>query len=90
MGELRYLAGVNTLRFSPTLCVGCGICLEVCPHAVFEPAPADPDKKVRLREADACMECGACTHNCPVGAIQVEIGVGCVQALLKGAGDACC
>lgn len=88
--EFLYLAGVSTLEFFPEICVGCGTCLEVCPHAVFAPDPTAQGKKVRLREADACMECGACMQNCPVGAIQVEIGVGCAQAVLRGAGESCC
>lgn len=87
MNEMRYLAGVSTLELDLDLCVGCGSCLEVCPHQVFVPAPEG--KKVRVRDRDACMECGACRHNCPVGAIKVEIGVGCAQAIFKGA-DSCC
>ncbi|MFH7320237.1 mercury methylation ferredoxin HgcB [Desulfurivibrio sp. D14AmB] len=93
MSEFRYLAGVNTLEFLPERCIGCGTCLEVCPHAVFSPSPTRGGK-VTLRDRDACMECGACRHNCPTGAIQVEIGVGCAQAILgaaqgKGA-ESCC
>ncbi len=87
MAELRYLAGVNTLEFDPRRCVGCGTCLEVCPHQVFAPGSG---KKVRLRDRDACMECGACYHNCPTGAIKVKIGVGCTQAVFNGAGKTCC
>lgn len=90
MFALQYLAGVNTLKFAPELCIGCGTCLEVCPHAVF--GPAVRGRKVVLRDRDACMECGACRHNCPTGAIQVEIGVGCAQGILAGAkaADNCC
>ncbi len=25
----------NTLRFDSDLCTGCGVCMVVCPHAVF-------------------------------------------------------
>jgi formate hydrogenlyase subunit 6/NADH:ubiquinone oxidoreductase subunit I len=31
------------------------------------------------------MECGACQKNCPVAAIQVETGVGCASAMIRGA-----
>ncbi|MFU8818492.1 MAG: mercury methylation ferredoxin HgcB [Desulfurivibrio sp.] len=90
MSELKYLAGVNTLEFFPERCIGCGTCLDVCPHAVF--IPVANDRKVTLRDRDACMECGACRHNCPTGAIMVEIGVGCAQGILAGAKPAenCC
>ncbi len=30
-----YLKNVVTLALSPEKCIGCGRCLEVCPHDVF-------------------------------------------------------
>ncbi len=74
-------APVNTLRYSPELCVNCGMCLEVCPHGVFEAGP----EAVRVVRVDACMECGACRRNCPAGAIEVNSGVGCAAALIRAA-----
>ncbi len=29
------VSALNTLRFDPALCTGCGICVDVCPHGVF-------------------------------------------------------
>jgi NAD-dependent dihydropyrimidine dehydrogenase PreA subunit len=78
--KYRYLKNVATLRLDEDRCVGCGMCLEVCPHEVLESA----GKKVRARDMDACMECGACAINCPSGAINVRAGVGCAYALIKG------
>jgi NAD-dependent dihydropyrimidine dehydrogenase PreA subunit len=72
---------LNTLEYYPDLCVDCGACTEVCPHAVFERA----DKGVRLANAAACMECGACRLNCPSGAISVQSGVGCAAAMIYAA-----
>ena len=90
-GRLLYLQGVATLRLAQEVCIGCGMCLEVCPQEVFAFAPG---KKVRISEADACMECGACMMNCPVGAIWVQSGVGCAQAvfntMLGRSSEACC
>lgn len=77
--NMRYLAGVTTLRFNPELCTGCGRCVEVCPHAVF--AMADAKAAVACR--DRCMECGACRNNCPSAAIEVQSGVGCAAALVS-------
>ena len=31
------------------------------------------------------MECGACQQNCPTGAISVESGVGCAEAMIWSA-----
>lgn len=83
--QLRSVASpggsINTLRYFESLCVNCGMCLDVCPHAVFEVGP----EVVRLVQADACMECGACRRNCPTPAILVESGVGCAEALIRAA-----
>lgn len=71
----------NTLRYKPSLCINCGMCLLVCPHAVF----AAGDQTVRLERPDVCMECGACQVNCPAHAIAVESGVGCAAAMITAA-----
>jgi NAD-dependent dihydropyrimidine dehydrogenase PreA subunit len=88
---LRYLENVVTLQLNPELCVGCGLCLAVCPQAVFELR----DKKAVLTDRDACMECGACALNCPSGALAVQAGVGCANAIINSAlgfnaTDCCC
>ncbi|MEQ8174860.1 MAG: mercury methylation ferredoxin HgcB [Syntrophomonadaceae bacterium] len=77
----RYLKNVATLAFNEGKCNGCGICLDVCPHAVLVQA----GKKIEIRDKDACMECGACAMNCPFGALFVQTGVGCAAAIIWGA-----
>ena len=79
MEGFRYLAGVVTLALDPTVCVGCGACLTVCPHQVFALAAG----RATVADRDACMECGACARNCPVGAITVTPGVGCASYIIK-------
>jgi ferredoxin len=95
MKEFRYLKNVTTLELRPEGCVGCGRCVEVCPHQVFELA----GKRVRIVDRDACMECGACARNCPFSVIEVDAGVGCAAGLIrewfrerngKGVAGACC
>ncbi len=81
MAELRYLANVVTLSLDEEKCVGCGRCVEVCPHEVF----VVEDGKARIVDQDGCMECGACAKNCPAEAVSVEAGVGCAAAVIKGA-----
>ena len=78
---MRYLKDVASLRLDAAKCTGCGTCLEVCPHGVLERDGA----KVRIADLDACMECGACALNCPPKALTVASGVGCAQAIVRGA-----
>ncbi len=79
MGRNVYLKDVSTLRVDREKCVGCGMCLHVCPHAVLVLS----DGKISIIDRDACMECGACAMNCPVEAIAVQAGVGCAQAVIN-------
>jgi len=71
----------NTLRYDAKLCIGCGMCSAVCPHAVF----AQSNHVAELVHPEACMECGACQKNCPTNAIKVESGVGCAAAMMRAA-----
>ncbi|HEB02636.1 MAG TPA: 4Fe-4S dicluster domain-containing protein [Nitrospirae bacterium] len=81
---MRYLKGVSTLKYDEARCTGCGRCMEVCPHAVFEHAQnGDRAKRVRVTDKDLCMECGACMQNCAFGAIEVDAGVGCAAAIIN-------
>lgn len=76
----------NTLRYTAERCIGCDMCLMVCPHGVFALDPASRTGRiVRLVRPQACMECGACQRNCPAGAIAVESGVGCAAAMFRAA-----
>lgn len=88
--RLLYLKGVATLQLEQEACLGCGMCLTVCPREVFVMERG----KARISEQDACMECGACMRNCPAGAVRVQSGVGCAQAvfntLLGRSREACC
>jgi ferredoxin len=85
-----YLKDVVTLKLNEERCVGCGMCLTVCPHAVM----SMDNGHARIENRDACMECGACARNCPVDAITVQAGVGCAAAVINAAlgrqGSCCC
>jgi NAD-dependent dihydropyrimidine dehydrogenase PreA subunit len=95
MNGYRYLRNVVTLQLDKVACTGCGRCMEVCPHQVFELT----DKRAVISDIDACMECGACAKNCPAAAIRVDAGVGCASGLInewlrerhiRGVGGECC
>jgi NAD-dependent dihydropyrimidine dehydrogenase PreA subunit len=79
MGELIYLANVVTLELDAEKCIGCGMCLQVCPRAVWSLFQG----RAAIDNKDACIECGACTMNCPAEAIQVQVGVGCAAAVIN-------
>lgn len=86
----RYLSGVATLSLAEDKCNGCGVCTQVCPHAVL----ALEGRKARIVDKDACMECGACALNCAPEALSVRSGVGCANALfnakIRGQDEATC
>ena len=95
MKGYRYLRNVVTMELDQASCTGCGRCIEVCPHQVFELR----EKRAAVSDLDACMECGACAKNCPADAIRVDAGVGCASGLInewlrerriRGVGGECC
>ena len=89
MPVLKYLKNVVTLSLDEQKCIGCGLCLEVCPHGIFEMK----DRHARIVDRDGCMECGACAKNCPVSAVTVQPGVGCAAAIFNqmlGRTEDCC
>lgn len=86
---MKYLSRDISLQLDVNRCIGCGLCVEVCPHGVF----TVEGKKARILDRDTCMECGACARNCPVDAIAVASGVGCAEAIINGlitGKEACC
>ena len=52
-------------------CIGCGVCMEICPMQVFR-----PNKETRRPEVtygDECWHCNACVLDCPAGAVRLRI-----------------
>lgn len=75
-----YLKNVVTLKLNEERCTGCGMCMNVCPHNVFE----IQNGKSHIIAKDSCMECGACAKNCAFSAIEVQSGTGCAYAIISG------
>ncbi|MGF7058740.1 4Fe-4S binding protein [Brassicibacter mesophilus] len=69
---MEYIKNVAKIEIHSERCTGCGICVNVCPHAVIR----IKEGKAFLDNKNRCIECGACGKNCPVNAIEVEAGVG--------------
>jgi NAD-dependent dihydropyrimidine dehydrogenase PreA subunit len=80
MDTQRYLKNVVTLEYDSSKCIGCRLCIEVCPHNVF----IMTGKKAEVVNRDRCIECGACELNCVTGALTVKQGVGCAAAVISG------
>ncbi len=78
--QTTYLKNVSTLTLNVDKCIGCGMCVVVCPHNVF----ALQEKKATVLDLDRCMECGACQTNCVAEAIYVKKGVGCAAGIILG------
>ena len=91
MSQLIYLKDVVTLTLDRLRCIGCEMCIAVCPRSVL----VMTDGRAGIENRDACMECGACARNCPVAAVSVQAGVGCAEAVLNSmlgrkSGSCCC
>ena len=62
------------------LCIGCGICIGVCPMKILEVQ----DGLCIMTDPEKCLECGTCERACPEKAIKIEIGAGAkAKATLK-------
>jgi len=74
---------LHTKRYSLTLdktrCIGCGICMEICPREAIEikKTPKADEKKAKPPTIDIseekCHYCGMCDPVCPFGALKVRI-----------------
>lgn len=80
MRRMMYLKNVATLELNEEKCIGCGMCVEVCPQNVIVINGAN---LAWIQNRDACMECGACSRNCPTEAVSVQAGVGCAAAVIN-------
>ena len=81
----RYLKNMATLELDESKCTNCQICIDVCPHNVFEMVNQKftLEQKLAIVDKDACMECGACVSNCRPLALSADIGVGCAAAFIS-------
>lgn len=79
MKTFRYLENTAILKLDQAVCIGCGVCVTVCPHRVLAMGAGD---KAEIVDHGGCMECGACACNCPVNAIFVNQAEGCGCAAL--------
>jgi len=82
--ERRYI-----LKLDKKLCIGCGICVTICPKDAIKLDPAVVDsgrltKKPTLHlDADSCILCGECSVLCPLNALTMWINEEQVATIVK-------
>ncbi len=51
-------------------CIGCKVCLEVCPRSLY--VYNEIDKKVDLRTPEKCINCNACVKRCLAQCLEIK------------------
>ncbi len=75
--SLRCLRCFDNIMLEPSLCILCGLCVDVCPTDCITIARADhlelgtEDQSVLLLDEDQCIRCGLCVNRCPPGALSM-------------------
>jgi NAD-dependent dihydropyrimidine dehydrogenase PreA subunit len=59
----------GTIQIEREECIGCRICLEVCPRGVY--TFNDGDNKADLMLPEACVNCNACVRRCPAECLHI-------------------
>jgi ferredoxin len=60
----------GTIQIEIKMCIGCRMCIEVCPRGVYE--FNDEHHKVDLMFPETCINCTACVHRCPVDCLHIS------------------
>jgi len=68
------------------LCNRCGICSEVCPMTIIEPAYENNPPRVLDEKAGMCIACGHCEVCCPANALVLNVLPEEVEFVPAGAG----
>ncbi len=75
--SLRCLRCFDNVMLDPSLCILCGLCVDVCPPNCITIARADvagigtESQSVLLLDEDTCIRCGLCVNRCPPGALSM-------------------
>ena len=52
------------LAFKPELCVGCNLCMRVCPTDAIKITKTEDKRYIAVVEMDKCIFCGQCVDSC--------------------------
>ena len=59
------------LMYNRDKCIGCGMCVRVCPAAAMKLVGEPPKRKIR-HYVSRCTFCGICTEVCPVKCLHMS------------------
>lgn len=68
LAENKYYAEATVSHVNDDLCVGCGVCSNMCPYEAIEIVEEDGQRRSKVNEA-LCKGCGTCVAACPSGAM---------------------
>ncbi|MGB3480107.1 MAG: FAD-dependent oxidoreductase [bacterium] len=68
LAENKYYAEATVSHVNDELCVGCGVCSNLCPYEAIEIVDEDGKRRSKVNEA-LCKGCGTCVAACPSGAM---------------------
>jgi NADPH-dependent glutamate synthase beta subunit-like oxidoreductase/ferredoxin len=75
--SLRCLRCFDNIMLDPTLCILCGLCVDVCPTDCITIVRADrlgvgaAHESTLLLDEDRCIRCALCVNRCPPGALSM-------------------
>jgi ferredoxin len=77
--EVNYYTNNQGLIVNKEKCVGCGICVKVCPKSAIQRLPLDGKVKITtedliptIPDPIKCSYCGTCVYMCPFSAITLK------------------
>ena len=74
---LRCLRCFDNIMLDPSLCILCGLCVDVCPTDCITIVRADrlgvgaANQSTLLLDEDRCIRCALCVNRCPPGALSM-------------------
>lgn len=77
LAERKMLGVHDVLRLDKERCIGCNICVKICPHEALDKVDAVlKDGRIIKKgsvniKAEKCMFCGECAFFCPTNAIEL-------------------